>query len=166
MSTMTEVNKVQKRVVLDMDLCISCKACRIACSISHHGRNNLVEAHAMESAVLPYHCRHCEDPNCVASCPKEALEVGEDGIVRRHMARCIGCKSCIIGCPFGAIQPGLIHRINNKCDLCQDRTTEGKEPRCVSTCTSGALSFVDVGDVMNKNLYGARILGKPGPRRT
>ena len=161
----TELKKVHKRVVVDMDICIGCRACEIACYVSHWGHQNLVEAQAETNVKLPSHCRHCADPSCVAVCPVDALEIGDDGIIRRHKGRCIGCTSCAIACPFGAIDTALLHRIVNKCDLCQDRVLDGKEPRCVSTCTSGALSFVEVEEDIKKNLYGARILGKPGQRR-
>jgi len=162
---MMDSNKILKRIVIDMDLCIGCKSCESACFISHQNHPNLVESVVESFSSLPYHCRHCEDPICVASCPKEALVKNENNVIERYICRCIGCKSCAISCPFGAISSTLSHYIVNKCNLCKDITVNGKEPRCVSTCSSGALKFIEINDVINKNLYGARVLGKPGIRK-
>ncbi|MDD5382478.1 MAG: 4Fe-4S binding protein, partial [Candidatus Margulisbacteria bacterium] len=75
--------------------------------------------------------------------------------------KCVGCRSCTVACPFGVIQSDLAKHVTPKCDLCLDRLAEGEIPRCVATCTSGALSFAEVDEQIadeKKNLVSVRIL--------
>jgi Fe-S-cluster-containing dehydrogenase component len=112
-------------------------------------------------AELPLHCLHCDQPACAAACPNEAMKKMDDGIVLRSNFRCVGCGSCAIACPFGVIQTDLTKHIVPKCDLCIDRLSEGNIPRCVQSCTSGALSYVEVDEQVadeKKNLASVRIL--------
>ncbi len=160
-----EVKRETRRVILDLDRCIGCSSCRIACSRTHHSDLNLTQAKVADVAAFPGNCRHCERPACEAACPKEAIVKGKDGIVRRFPFKCIGCMSCVIACPFGAIQPSLLRNVTTKCDLCFTRLEDGLEPACVSTCVSGALTFEDPELVVEHNLWGARAKAKPGPRR-
>jgi Fe-S-cluster-containing dehydrogenase component len=92
----------------------------------------------------------------------------DDGTVQRSPFRCVGCRSCTVSCPFGVIQTDLTKHVTPKCDLCLDRLAEGEVPRCVQTCTSGALSFETVDEqVMNqsKNLISVRALSNFVGRR-
>jgi Fe-S-cluster-containing dehydrogenase component len=112
-------------------------------------------------AELPLHCLHCEEPNCVNACPNDAMQKMEDQTVQRSHFKCVGCASCSLACPFGVIQPDLFKHIVPKCDLCIDRLGEGEIPRCVASCTSGALSFEEVDEQVtdeSKNLATARML--------
>ena len=162
--TQTEMLE-RRRVLLNLDRCIGCSSCRIACARTHNQDQNLTQAVAMDSAAFPGHCKHCDKPACAEACPKDAIVRGEDGIVRRYSFRCIGCKSCAIACPFGAIDTSLLRNVVAKCDLCYQRLEENKEPACVATCVSGALTFEDPEDAIESNLWGARIKAKPGLRR-
>jgi Fe-S-cluster-containing dehydrogenase component len=151
-----------KRVYLNFDLCCGCRSCAAACAYGHHIQSLLghskIEA---DEAELPLHCLHCEQPACVESCPNEAMQRQEDGTVLRSHFKCVGCNSCTVACPFGVIQPNLDKHIVPKCDLCIDRLEEGEIPRCVQTCTSGALSFEEIDEQVvdeNKNLASVRIL--------
>lgn len=162
----TEEPKLERRrVILNLDRCIGCSSCRIACTRTHQENLNLTQAKAEDVAAFPGHCRHCDRPACEAACPKDAIVKGPDGIVRRYPFRCIGCLSCAVACPFGAIQPMLLRNVTTKCDLCYQRLEEGLEPACVTTCVSGALTFEVPEDVIEGNLWGARTKAKPGPRR-
>jgi Fe-S-cluster-containing dehydrogenase component len=112
-------------------------------------------------AELPLHCLHCDQPACTAACPNEAMKKMDDGVVLRSDYKCVGCGSCVVSCPFGVIQPDLTRHIVPKCDLCVDRLAEGEIPRCVQTCTSGALSFEEIDEQIideKKNLASVRIL--------
>ena len=153
-----------KRIMINLDKCIECRSCEVACMAEHRGFHNLVRS-SFQDAAIPSNCRHCEDPSCAAACPMEALEVREDGIVRRYASRCIGCKSCIYACPFGAIDEELLKYTISKCDLSEDRIKEGRLPACVASCPTGALTFEDVQEVLDKELIGARSIGKKGVRR-
>jgi Fe-S-cluster-containing dehydrogenase component len=85
----------------------------------------------------------------------------DDGLVLRSYFKCVGCGSCAVACPFGVIQPDPTKHIVPKCDLCIDRLSEGDIPRCVQSCTSGALSYEEVDEQVadeKKNLASVRIL--------
>lgn len=146
---------VDNRVVIDLDRCIECGSCSAACSSSHGGMP-IVNFARSGAALLPVICRQCKTAACVDACPADAMVRDDRGVVRRRLFRCIGCGSCVRGCPFGAIDNELggvpagfasPEQINGhqaaKCDLCADRVGDGAEPRCVATCPAAALSFVD-----------------------
>lgn len=151
-----------KRVYLNLDLCCGCRSCAAACAYGHHIQSLLGHSKIeMEVAELPLHCLQCEQPACVDACPNEAMQKQEDGTVQRSLFKCVGCNSCAVACPFGVIQPNLDKHIVPKCDLCIDRLDEGEIPRCVQTCTSGALSFEEVDEQImdeSKNLASVRML--------
>jgi len=135
---------MDKRVYLNLDLCCGCKSCAAACSYPYFDHANLTHSELDEKAALPLHCMHCELAACAEACPTGAMKKDEDGVVRRGGFLCVGCYSCISACPFGVLPDELKYHVPAKCDLCSDRLPEGKIPRCVSTCTSGALTFEDV----------------------
>ena len=149
-----------KRVYLNLDLCCGCRSCAAACAYGHHVQSMLGHG-KLDAAQLPLHCLHCDQPACAAACPNQAMEKLGDGMVLRSTFKCVGCSSCSVACPFGVIRVDLSKHIVPKCDLCLDRLKEGEIPRCVATCTSGALSFVDVDAQVaddKKNLASVRIL--------
>jgi formate dehydrogenase iron-sulfur subunit len=157
-----------KRVYLNLDLCCGCRSCAAGCAYGHHVQSLLGHADIEGMADLPLHCLHCDQPACAAACPNEAMKKMEDGMVLRSTLKCVGCSSCAAACPFGVIQPDLKKHIVPKCDLCIDRLAEGNIPRCVATCTSGALSFEEIDDQLaddKKNLASVRILSNMIGRR-
>jgi molybdopterin-containing oxidoreductase family iron-sulfur binding subunit len=111
-------------------------------------------------------CNHCDNPPCVRVCPTEATWKRADGIVMMDEHRCIGCRYCITGCPYGARsfnfedpRPSLVgdptdyptrtKGVVEKCTFCSERLAEGKRPACVEACEGigcGALIFGDAGD--------------------
>lgn len=150
-----------KRIYLNLDLCCGCRSCAAACAYGHPLESLLGHSAVKSEAELPLHCLHCAQPACEAACPNEAMKKLPDGTVQRSQFKCVGCRSCTIACPFGVIQPDLTRHLVPKCDLCLDRLGEGEIPRCVATCTSGALSFAEVDDQVadkEKNLASARFL--------
>lgn len=158
---------VTKRIVLNMDRCIGCAACGAACHIGHNNQTNLVPGRVADVAKLPIHCRHCEEPSCLLACPREALYKDAYGFVRRSELLCIGCKSCALACPFGVIPDEFVRHVAPKCDLCVDRVVEGGLPRCVASCTAGALSFVELKETVGEPEYvGGRIQSHGTLRRS
>ena len=156
----------ETRIVLDIDRCISCHACDVACYESHSNKYNLTRANFDIIVDLPLHCKHCTEPSCVEACPAEALLRREDGLVYHNSFRCIGCLSCTYACPFGVLKAVRVRHIVSKCDLCFDRLDEGREPRCVETCTSGALSYIPITDEdeIERDRVDGRIKAKPWRR--
>ena len=159
-----------KRVYLNLDRCCGCGSCAAACTYGHLDQTYLLHSDTKQQARLPLHCKHCEQPTCAAACPNGAMKKNEnEGTVKRNVFLCIGCQSCAVACPFGVIDEELNRRIVGKCDICSDWTIEGKIPRCVSTCTSGALTFEEVDDMAmdkNKIMIGDRLASNhPAIRR-
>ena len=137
-----------KKLLVQLDLCIGCQSHSVAC---HRVRNEAVTIQSTEVegvGNLPVVCRHCEEPACVAACPKEAMTQDDDSIVRRNSFRCTGCRSCVLACPFGVLSQGmkLSEFSMGKCDLCTSRLDEGKEPACVATCPTGAIRYEEVSE--------------------
>ena len=163
---MPEPRAVTKRIVLDLDRCTGCRACGAACHVGHNDQTNLVPGIIADVALLPVHCRHCEQPACAAACPRGALYQDASGFVRRSELLCVGCHTCSIACPFGVIPAELKRHVSPKCDLCVDRVVAGGIPRCVATCTSGALSFADLQETAGSPEYvGGRIQSRAIVRR-
>lgn len=133
--------------------CIGCHACEVACVMAHNGEQHVLTVEEFRPRIQVITegeranattCRHCEDAPCVASCPTDAL-THSNGSVQLSAERCIGCKSCVVACPFGAIsvqrpadalEDDWVPATAHKCDLCRDRQ---QGPACVDNCPTGAL---------------------------
>jgi len=88
-------------------------------------------------------CMHCLDPACASACPVRALRKSPEGAVIYDEALCIGCRYCMVACPFGVPKYEYESRVPRvrKCTFCQPRLRQGKRPACVEACPSMALSF-------------------------
>ncbi len=109
-------------------------------------------------------CNHCDNPPCVRVCPTQATwRRKADGIVMMDMHRCIGCRYCVVACPYGSrsfnwrdpkpfikeINPDYPTRMRGvveKCNFCEERLDRGKMPACVEACPEKALVFGDLED--------------------
>jgi len=144
---------MHKVIIADVRKCMACRTCEIVCAWAHSKSGTLEEAmkgqprvnvEAAQDFAIPMLCRHCEDAPCIRICPTGALHRQDlNGSVLIDQDLCIGCKLCLIVCPFGTIVPSYDGRTVLKCDLCQDRLEAGKEPACVVSCPMLALKFVE-----------------------
>ncbi len=154
-------------IYADPEKCLGCHSCELSCAVAH-GQGDLQSAVAgglslrprnrvvlADGVMMPMQCRQCEDAPCAFACPTGAI-LQEAGQVRIRERNCVGCKLCVMVCPFGAIavtaeeKPDCRGRTNRgvakKCDLCVDwRARTGKaSPACVEACPTKAVSLVDL----------------------
>ncbi len=95
-------------------------------------------------AFVKNQCMHCLDPSCVSSCPVQAnRKDGDSGIVSHNPEACIGCRYCVLSCPFGVpkYQYNTAFGEIKKCQLCQHRLAEEELPGCADVCPTGATLF-------------------------
>ena len=125
----------------------------------------VVETHA--DVRISTNCRHCAEPDCVLACKNGSLYVAEDGRVLLHQDKCVGCRYCLIACPYqvrfyvdkirGYFGEGLTpyeemgykkHQqgVVENCTLCVDRVDKGLEPACVANCPTSCRHFGDLDD--------------------
>lgn len=98
-------------MVIDLEKCTGCQACTTACQMENTRLPNEMwqdvlfytegEYPSGKMQWLPRPCMHCENPSCMAVCPTKATFKSEDGVVMIDWERCIGCKYCMIACPYG-----------------------------------------------------------------
>jgi len=134
-------------ITMDVKKCVVCRNCEYACAFRQSGdfrredANIRVEYHNDVKICLPHTCMHCEDAWCLEICPAAAIRQDEDtGAIEIVSERCIGCKMCMLACPFGNIHFDKINMVSRKCNLCKG------EPNCVAYCISGALQYTTVED--------------------
>ena len=146
-------------ILADANKCIGCRTCEVACVVAHRAdgdvsavndvnftpRIHVVKGDHISTAAT---CRQCEDAPCASVCPNHAI-ARADGYWQVNQARCIGCKTCVVACPYGAMEVTTspasqlatgVQAQANKCDLCSD-TQHG--PACVTACPTEALSCID-----------------------
>ena len=146
-------------MLIDTHKCVGCYSCMVSCKeenflppdvfwtrvlIGETGKYPRVTKH-----IYPVQCNHCEDPPCVPVCPTGATYIRDDGIVSMHYDKCLGCRYCLIACPYqqrtflkeikeyypgqgmteyeqfgeGRFQKGTVV----KCNFCEDRIDAGIE---------------------------------------
>ena len=149
-------------IVIDVQKCLACKTCELECAVAHSQAKALVDAVGesprptarvsvvgAEDFSFPLQCRHCEDAPCIKICPTKAIaRLGDDQPVLIDQDKCIGCKWCIMVCPFGVIEMDDKRRVLIKCDLCCDRLEEGELPACVAGCPTHAIEFKPLAEVV------------------
>uniref|UniRef100_A0A7C3M973 4Fe-4S dicluster domain-containing protein n=1 Tax=Archaeoglobus fulgidus TaxID=2234 RepID=A0A7C3M973_ARCFL len=95
---------------------------------------------------VPKLCNHCANAPCVNVCPVYARFYTKDGVVLLDKETCIGCKYCIVACPYGATFTHPEQKVTDKCTFCYHRIKRGLKPACVLACPTGARVFGDVND--------------------
>lgn len=145
-----------KRVYAIEDRCLDCKLCEVHCKTQHSVTKDIIKAWRWEQPApeaririegdnghsVAVQCRHCDEPDCVAACITGALSKDpQTGIVTVDKDRCIGCRTCVIACPYGAVH--ISDGLSLKCDLCSEGGTTDPEPACVAGCPNQALVYIE-----------------------
>lgn len=145
-----------KVLVIDYTRCTGCRACELACSVFHTGASNPSRSRIRVikweeiGLYLPLTCNHCEKPFCVEVCPTKACYISpvtHKVLIDKNI--CIGCKTCILACPFGSPTFDKYEHITVKCDYCDG------DPQCVRFCEVGAIQFINVSEVSNLKQFTA-----------
>jgi len=141
---------------IDLKKCIGCHACTIACKAEHDipvGVNRCWVKTAERGTFpetrrffLPVLCNQCEEAPCMKICPTGALFQRKDGIVDLNGAACIGCRACMVACPYDQLFIDPNTRTAEKCNFCANRVENKLEPACVSVCPTECRIFGDLDD--------------------
>lgn len=165
-----QLSKDRFGVLVDTTVCVGCRRCEWACKIAHnieagdlelynnrevfntkrrpeHNAFTVVNEYKinLDNAVdVKVQCMHCDEPACVSACIVGAFEKRESGAVVWNESKCIGCRYCMVACPFQiptfeyhkAIEPEI-----KKCDFCYTKIEKGELPACVEICPMEALTF-------------------------
>lgn len=145
---------------LDADSCTGCNACVMACKDKNHLPHGVLwrrtyeikdggyekQGHGFFQNVsvffITMSCNHCQNPECVKSCPFGALRKrDEDGLVVVEPKKCKGCRKCIKSCPYGSLHMNADSHEIGKCDGCLDMQEQGEAPACISACPMRAIEF-------------------------
>jgi Fe-S-cluster-containing dehydrogenase component len=127
----------------------------IDCEYMFH-RENDGHFSLLEVAEFSAYCRQCKEAFCVDACPKEALEHTENGMIKRYNMRCVGCKSCVLACPFGTIFPEVINFVTSKCDYCLSQLENNSDycPACTKSAPNNSFMVVELDEEdPKKNIF-------------
>ena len=146
--------------VIDLKMCIGCHACTIACKSEHDipigvnrcwvktvEKGNFPDTQRL---FLPMLCNQCEEAPCMKICPTSALFRRKDGIVDLYGDSCIGCKACMVACPYDQIFIDPNTRTAEKCNFCANRVENQLQPSCVSVCPTECRIFGDLDDLTSQ----------------
>jgi formate dehydrogenase iron-sulfur subunit len=139
-------------LLFDSTRCIGCGACSAACKEAnalplpiegHTTAYTWTTVEHVSGVNVRRLCFHCEEPTCASVCPVSALQKTSAGPVVYDASRCIGCRYCIMACPFGVpkYQWDQAIPIVGKCILCAERVGRGLPTACASVCPTGATLF-------------------------
>ena len=157
-----------KAILVDITKCIGCRSCEQACK-QIHGFPMDTEAKLSPTAltVMEQHgdrfvrrmCMHCEDPACASACLVGALKKTPFGPVTYDAAKCIGCRYCLVACPFSVprYEWSKLVPLVKKCDMCAARQANGQPPACVEACPVQASIVGDRDEILEEAQR--RILG-------
>ena len=145
-------------MLINLKKCVGCHACSVACKEAHGTRPGVRRSRvertfegtypSARKTAVPMLCMHCENAPCVEVCPTGASYRDEaTGVVLVNAEECIGCESCLKGCPYNVRTLNPNTNVVEKCTLCfQRHEEEDWVPACVHNCCCGARYFGDLDD--------------------
>jgi len=154
---------MSKGILYDATLCIGCKMCEQACAEKHglpYDDNIAKEQKQSEhkyTVVLNRDdkfmrrlCMNCQDPTCASVCPVGAFRKTTLGPVVYESSRCIGCRYCMMACPFSVpkYEWDKTWPLVRKCDMCTERLQSGLPTACAEICPTGATKFGERDDLI------------------
>ncbi len=181
-------NGTSKGVLVDLTRCIGCRGCQVACKAWNdrksdktslagnftnpkqlnsdtYTRISFVEQEREDQPVWSFiknQCMHCADPACLSACPVGAFSKTPEGAVVYNFGRCIGCRYCMVACPFNipkyeweSTSPWI-----RKCTFCADRLAAGQTPACIKVCPTNVMFFGELEEV--KKEAEKRLAENPG----
>lgn len=149
---------MSKAILYDATLCIGCLECERGCAESNGlPYDDTIAATKKQSETkftyvmdggdekfMRRLCMHCEDPTCASVCPVAALQKTPEGPVAYLEERCMGCRYCMVACPFGVPKyewsEAFLPRVR-KCTMCTERVKQGKVTACTEACPTEATKF-------------------------
>jgi Fe-S-cluster-containing dehydrogenase component len=165
-------------VLVDTTRCVGCRACEAACSEANAlaapekpgddavfaarrrtgptsftvVNKSAAKSPSGEDRYAKTQCMHCVTPACASGCVVKALEKTAAGPVVYHEDRCLGCRYCMIACPFGVPKYEYTKAapLVRKCTFCAARQEKGLPPACADACPSGALTFGKRADLLEE----------------
>ncbi|MBE9513827.1 MAG: 4Fe-4S dicluster domain-containing protein [Chloroflexi bacterium] len=138
------------RVYVNEQVCMGCGLCQVYCQAEHSMSKDIIKAFNRDllrplpglrverkgPVCFPVQCQHCDEAWCVYSCLTGAMHRDmATGAVVVDRDRCVGCWTCIVACPYGALVRNTTAKVVAKCDLCPEREV----PVCVANCPNEAL---------------------------
>jgi molybdopterin-containing oxidoreductase family iron-sulfur binding subunit len=183
-------------MVIDLDKCSEdcdecTKACRLENNVAFHGDERL-DVHRIRKVTVesterddekpmsvPLLCNHCDEPPCVQVCPVQATYKRRDGIVIVDHHRCMGCRYCMIACPYNArffnykeneewpnkSYPKRSHGVTESCDFCAHRLDSGRLPACVEACSKAGGGALVIGDLNDPDSEVSRLIADEPAKR-
>ncbi|MFC2150581.1 4Fe-4S dicluster domain-containing protein [Calditrichota bacterium] len=176
-----------KAILTDTTKCIGCRECVLGCKKRYDLENAIprkwnaadgLSARNWTSIVekpqqkyIRKQCRHCLEPACVSACPVGALHKNDDGAVVYDADKCMGCRYCMMACPYGIPRYDWDRQVPyvRKCILCADHIADGKTPACTDACPTKATIFGDRDELLleahkriegNPDLYVNKVWGE------
>ena len=173
-------------ILTDVTKCVGCEKCVMACEETWNTGDTIPSKYAapdglsgnrwtsivkIQERYVRKQCLHCIDASCVAACPVHAFFKQEEGPVIYDSHRCIGCRYCMLACPFKIPRYDWDEPVPfvQKCKMCYERLLEGQRPACTSACPYGATVFGTREEMIaeahnrisaNKDLYLPHVYGE------
>ncbi len=156
-------------MLIDISRCTGCGNCQRSCNTANQLQPTSEQLQSLSARTYTFvqrldleggktrfvkrQCMHCLDAGCASACPVSALHKTEEGPIAYRADRCLGCRYCMISCPFNIPRfdwnDGLTPEIR-KCTFCIERQREGKLPACAENCPSGALKVGLRGELLQE----------------